>query len=134
MLIKTRKSLLIGFQVLLAQIHLHRAQSLWDMNRTEKALTHYDRLLKIPAFLQLARTQPSNVQKAIAVETCGHFLRNSCIANPPLVSAALPRAVLQPWSDMRPTGDGRNIPTQFKEFRPFSYWKLFYMSLCETAE
>lgn len=63
------------------------------MNRTEKALTHYDTLLKIPAFLQPARTQPGNVQKAIAVETCGHFLRNSCTASPPLVSAALPRDV-----------------------------------------
>lgn len=54
---KTQKSLLIVFQILLAEIHLDRAQRLWDTNRTEKALTQYDGLLKISALFQLARTQ-----------------------------------------------------------------------------
>lgn len=50
-MIKTQKSLLIGFQILLAKVHLSTAQCLWDMNRREKALTHYDGLLKNSAFL-----------------------------------------------------------------------------------
>lgn len=91
------------------------------MNRIEKALTHYDGLLKIPAFLQLARTQPGNVQKVIAVveKPCGPFLTNPCTASPSLVSAARPRAVLQPWSDMRPLEIGETFPLTPKSSGPF---------------
>lgn len=137
MLIKTQKSLLIGFQILLAKIHLYRAQRLWDTNGTEKALTHYDGLLKNAAFLQLARTQPGNVQKAIAdiEEPCGHFSRSPCTASPPLVSAAVPRAVLQPWSDTGPLEPGDILLLTSKSSGPFdsrSYsTRLFVKSLNE---
>lgn len=121
MLIKTQKSLLIGFQILLAKIHLNRAQCLWDTNRTEKAPTHYDGLLKTSAFLQLARTQAGNVQKAIAdvEKPCGHFPRSPCTASPPLVSAAVPRAVLQPWSDTGPLEPGEILTLTSKNSGPF---------------
>lgn len=66
LLIKTEKSLLLGFQILLVKIHLNRAQCLWDADRTEKAVTRDGGLLKNSALLQLATTQSGNVQKDIA--------------------------------------------------------------------
>lgn len=92
LLIKTEKSLLLGFQILLVKIHLNRAQCLWGANRTRKAVTRDGGLLKNSAFLQLARTQSGNVQKAIAdvEKLCGHFPRGPR-------TAQVPGAVLQPW-------------------------------------
>lgn len=51
LLIKTEKSLLLGFQILLVKIHLNGAQCLWGAHRTEKAVTHGGGLLKNSAFL-----------------------------------------------------------------------------------
>lgn len=97
LLIKTEKSLLLGFQILLVKIHLNRAQCLWDANRTEKAVTCDAELLKNSAFLQLARTQSCNVQKDCAdgEKPCGHFPRRPC-------TTPVPGALLQPWLVMGP--------------------------------
>lgn len=105
LLIKTEKSLLLGFQTLLVKIRLNSAQCLWDANRTEKAATCDGGLLKNSAFLQLARTQSGNVHKAIAdvEEPCGHFPRGPC-------TAQFPGAVLQPWLDMQPLEPWKILP------------------------
>lgn len=109
LLIKTEKSLLSGFHILLVKIHLNRAQCLWDAKRTEKAVTRDSGLLRNSAFLQLARTHSGNVQKAVAdvEKPCGHFPRRPC-------TAPVPGAVLQPWSDVGPLEPWKIIPLPSK--------------------
>lgn len=77
------------------------------------AVTGDGGMLKNSAFLQLARTQSGNVQKTIAdvEKPCGHF------PGEPL-TAPVPGAVLQPWSDMRPLEPWKILPVPSKSPGP----------------
>lgn len=120
LLIKTEKSLLLGFQILLVKIHLNRAQCLWDANSTEKAVTHDGGMLKNSAFLQLARTQSGNVQKAIADgETLWTLSwRTTHSPSPWSCSAAMVR--------YGAPGAMENSPSPFKESRPCWFQNLLH--------